>query len=564
MKFDEFLENYWDLFVSHISRYHPLERELITEFEYELDWIELSRNERILWDFDFIYKYQNKFKWVDLVENDGIVWTEELIDEFEQRIDWQRMGYNNSVPLSKNFILKYKKNLRISKHNKHLTDDLLTYYDRHLYSKYIYHAKKVFDVDALKEVTSCIQHWVEQYSYSTKEGFYKLYLLPKIKNIDLYNLFKENFRYGQRYYSITPLQSDKFGLTPEFRPEEFLKESTDGKVALKEFQRVIYKSGSQEGPSRMYQIMRLSSMPYIPVILIHENIKTILESFSISKHNFIRIELVPKHFKISQNFYILYLEFDYALKQLDYKNTQFEIGERNPDTLMSYNYYKDYFNPIEGYEKLKSIKEIRPKKIYIKGNYDIFSLGKEIVVNEYVKNTLEKELPNIWEFKSLQKNQIHIDQSEYDQKEITYNSLSFALKPFIFQKKKEHQFFLDKMERLSQTKIEVNESLLIKDEFYQISKKLSVIFSKTLKKRILVPLRLVDYDIRDINGFESNDFYFEEHPEAYKSIQIGDNGCGDSIGLMLKKNSDFELQNKLFEFLHEAGEIREYGTENYI
>jgi hypothetical protein len=543
--------------------YHPLDREFINEFKYEIDWYRLSANDKIIWDFDFINEHQNKLQWRSLSANNGVIWNEELIDTFKNRVDWLRLGENNSVPITKDFILKYKKRLKISKYNKYLTEELLSYYDGVLWSPFN-DLRRQFEVEDLKDVTAIIQGWRKLFSTVPKKGFYELYILPNVQNLDLFKLFTEKFRYGQRYYSLRPLQLDKYGLTPEFRPEEFIKENIKGKPTTKEFQKITYKSGSQEGPSRMYQIMRLQSMPYIPVILIHENIKTLLDSFSISKHEFIKIEIDPKHFKISQKFYLLYIEFDYALKQLDFDKTEFEIGERDFDTLRSHNYYKGYQKPIKSYEELKSKKEIRPKNIYVKHSYDIFSLGREIVVNEYVKNTLEKVLPNIWDFKSLQKNRIQIDQSKYDQKARTYNSHNFSLKPFTYQKKKDYQFYLDKMDRLSRSKIDIDENIISKDEFYEISKKLRITFPNILKKRILNPIQLEDYDIRDINGFETNDFYFQEHPQAYKSILIGDNGCGDSVGLMLKKNSDFELQNKLFEFLHEAGEIREYGTENYI
>jgi hypothetical protein len=40
-------------------------------------------------------------------------------------------------------------------------------------------------------------------------------------------------------------------------------------------------------------------------------------------------------------------------------------------------------------------------------------------------------------------------------------------------------------------------------------------------------------------------------------VVIAENGIGDSINLILKKESDYHLQDRLFEFLHETGEYEE-------
>jgi len=55
--------------------------------------------------------------------------------------------------------------------------------------------------------------------------------------------------------------------------------------------------------------------------------------------------------------------------------------------------------------------------------------------------------------------------------------------------------------------------------------------------------------------------YELEHPESWGAVAIAENGVGDCIGLLLRKNSDHELGATLYEFMHETGRIRKLAKK---
>ena len=87
---------------------------------------------------------------------------------------------------------------------------------------------------------------------------------------------------------------------------------------------------------------------------------------------------------------------------------------------------------------------------------------------------------------------------------------------------------------------------------------MNVLLPETFKNNYLNErLKIQGYTLLPISKFYAQCEYADRYPETYKSVAIAENGVGDSINLILEKDSDYKLRNVLFEFLHETGEYEE-------
>jgi hypothetical protein len=65
-----------------------------------------------------------------------------------------------------------------------------------------------------------------------------------------------------------------------------------------------------------------------------------------------------------------------------------------------------------------------------------------------------------------------------------------------------------------------------------------------------------EYDLHDIQDLErmSANWYLY-HPILVKGIIIASNGLGDHLALLLKPDSTYELDSKIYKLEHEIGEV---------
>jgi hypothetical protein len=186
-----------------------------------------------------------------------------------------------------------------------------------------------------------------------------------------------------------------------------------------------------------------------------------------------------------------------------------------------------------------------------------FSVHGKIIVNQYLKDALEKNFPNQISFKSAQLLNIHIDQSKYDyKKNLSINTkLSSRL---TYKESEEDKFYFAKVERLEKSDTAFDVSQTQNDKFSKKEVELNVLFPQVFKNNYLnKKLKIRGYTLLPISKFYSQSEYADRYPETYKSVVIAENGVGDSINLILEKDSDHKLQNRLFEFFHETGEYEE-------
>lgn len=186
-----------------------------------------------------------------------------------------------------------------------------------------------------------------------------------------------------------------------------------------------------------------------------------------------------------------------------------------------------------------------------------YSVHGKIIVNQFLKDALEKNFPNHIHFKSAQLLNIKIDQSKYeDKKNLVINTkLSSRL---TYKESEEDKFYFAKVDRLEKFNTQFDVSVSQNDKFSKKEIELNVLFPETFKNNYLNKrLKIQGYTLLPISKFYSQCEYADRYPETYKFVAIAENGVGDSVNLILERDSDYKLQNRLFEFLHETGEYEE-------
>ncbi|NII28019.1 hypothetical protein HB364_23240 [Pseudoflavitalea sp. X16] len=520
MTAETILQSYWDIFLSHLCEFYPLDKAFIAQYEYELDWGAISKNKVIDWDIEFLTKYENRFVWHELAWNDKILWTEDKINR-----------------------------LKLLPANNHDTQVI-----------------KNLPASDFEEVLNKFR-----FNHNQQEVYNKIFL-PIINEQGVEKIFKDLFDYGQQYYFLEPIQHDIYGLTPEFKvqgddPFQLYREGI-GIFELNEAL-VLINGSLQEGPDRLYEVPRFSSFSYYTILLVSEHVRSILDQFRLPKHYYHEVRLNPQKITTSTKYYILQLETDTLSKDLDYSNRQF------------YYSYKDFENRghgkvtevIKGYDDLIRVKDvleekyspdengvrIQPDSYSMITDFDMYSysIHGNIIVNQYLKDALEKNLPGQMAFGSAQWLRIRVDQSRYASKASLQINMKLSSR-LHYKESEDDKFYYAKAVRLDQEDPELDAAVLEDDKFKEKEIELRVIFPKLFKNNYLnKSLRIKGYKLLPVSKFYIQHEYADRHPETYKSVVVAENGIGDSIHLILERDSDFVLQNRLFEFFHETGEYEE-------
>jgi len=568
MQTDKILKYYWDIFLSHTCEFYHLDKDFIAKYEYELDWTSISKNKLISWDLDFLEKYEDRFIWHELAWNEAIYWDEEKIDRFKKRLDWYYLGRNRNLPITDNFIVKYSKKLFVIEDNPRLTKNLIDKYAIKVLPK------STFDTQEIKEFNdSDFDKYFNRSSfYHNQKVIYEKVFIPIIIDSSLEQIFINKFDYSQLYYFFEPIQHDIHGLTPEFEingPNPF-SDFRDGRQPFDITQKLTLKNGSlQEGPDRLYEVPRFSSFSYYTTLLISENVKKVLEQFKLPHHLYHEVNLIPKKLKTDTRFYILQVDFDTLNKDLVYENNSFHYSFKDFDSRghgfveEQIGNHTDLMNATEKLGKIHSPigygVTIKPSKYLVRNDYDLysFSVHGKIIVNQYLKDALEKNFPEQICFKSAQLLNISIDQIKYENKKNLSVNTKLSSK-LTYKESEEDKFYFAKVERLDKLDTAFDVSETQGDKFSKKEVELNILFPQLFKNNYLNKrLKIEGYKLLPISKFYIQNKYADRYPETYKSVVIAENGVGDSINLILEKDSDYRLQNILFEFFHETGEYEE-------
>jgi hypothetical protein len=562
------LKHYWDLFLAHTCEFYPLDKTFVEKYEYEFDWRSISKNKLIEWDTDFLTKYEDWFVWHELAWNDSIIWNIERIEKFKKRLDWYYLGRNRNLPITEEFITKYAKKLFVVEDNPLLSDALIEKYNIKTLPA------NTFDTQSIKTYTE--NEFDEVFNKTTfhhnQKVIYEAVFLPIIMKTGIEKIFEQQFDYAQRYYYLEPIDHDASGLTPEFllfgdNPfKEFRKERALFEIndSMK-----LVNGPLQEGPDRLYEVPRFTSSSYYSTLLVSENVKAVLEQFKLPEHIFHPVTLIPKKITTSTKYYILHLEYDTLTKDLDHGSQHFFYQFNSfrlrgfgtvRDSITDYQEYEHVKNElIERYDRTGARLGLYPDTYLLFTDYDMYSYStqRKFIVNQYVKDALEKNFPKQMSFRSAQLLHIAIDQDKYDHKRHLKVNIKQTSKLF-WQQSADDKFYYQKMERLELNDPPMDFQKLEQDKFTKKQMELNVVLPVIFKNNyVRKSIKINGYKLLPINRFYMENEYADRYPETYKAIIIAENGVGDSIGLLLEPESDYQLQNRLFEFFHETGEYGE-------
>ncbi|MEO1258697.1 MAG: hypothetical protein AAFZ15_07860 [Bacteroidota bacterium] len=406
---------------------------------------------------------------------------------------------------------------------------------------------------------------------NTFENLYSEYILPNLGAENLQKIFKTKFDYAQRYFKLKPIENDIHGLTPEFEinGKNIFGEFREGRGLFEINNQLKLINGSlQEGPPRLYELPRFSDMSFYPVLLMSQNLKSIIEQFKIADHKFIPVKLSPKKIKTDLQFYILQIKYDSLLKQADFNELQFEALTKN-DWFGEYESKQLKKGAISNYSSIKLFQEnlksqgfqyskMLPLKYEVDTDDDLFTIEHDIIVNEFVKNAIENKLPNQVLFESAQAWNIKVPQEKYEKKKQSTIFNDANIISSNIETTEEFTFYSNKLSRLEKEDKPFS-AQIVNDEFQQKQIELNVILPESFKSRYRKNLiSSEEFEFLTINEFYTQNEYSDRIPETYKSVIVAENGSGDALGLILLKNDDHRLREDLFEFNHETGEVEKY------
>jgi hypothetical protein len=572
MELRKFIDSYWHIFIAHICEFHRLEGGFIETYQDDLNWMALSQNKVVSWDAAFIKKYESRWFWPSLAMNSSIEWNDDLISTFTKRLDTYYLVRNINLPLTEEFILKHLKKSHFVADNIHLTPELKNKYkDRLLPIQQP--ADLSNGLSSLKDQD--LDDLFENWKYHEQQiVLYKEHILPKIKGLSLETAFANKFDYSQKYYYLSAITLDIHGLTPSYKGDStnpFESYNNDQKI-LELPENVLLKfvpDSGREGPDRIFHILRSNTLDRYAALIVSENIISLLRNFKLPRHRYFKAQVELKKLSTTATYYVLQFDENSIYDDLKFGETSFVSTRRH---FTERGGPKPVDTPISSYEEMCEVRkkinstikgissfyEVTPSKFPLNSSYDLYTLKNKIIVNEYVKQAVELVFPNQVHFSSAQLLNIKMDQNIYNSKKEMppdFLSLSNSVSKDLsttdnrYKKKKERLEINDKT---------LDEHRIEEDDFKLIQIRLNVIFPIELKRIYREGMEMGQYKMLLPDNFYIENQFADSYPETYKALIIAENGFGDSIGLLLKKESDFQLDSTLYEFLHETGDIKKY------
>lgn len=571
MDFKNFVDSYWELFLSHLCKFQPLEHSFIERFHEEIDWNSLSANTAVSWDKDLIAKWEGRWLWHELAMNPAIIWNDNMIKNFKKRLDTYYLVRNVNLPLTDEFIQKHLKSLHFVENNNYLTPELRArYHDRLLpVPRPVTEPEKLTELD-LNRLPEILDSW----KFSEPQGvLYREYIRPNLMSVEA--VFETKFHSAQRWYYLSAIHNDIHGLTPSYKGDsDNIFESYDNDRNIIDYSasttlKFISDSGS-EGPDRMFEILRSNTVERYAALLVSENVKALLSNFTLPKHKYYKAEVKAKKVKPNADYFVLQFDLDTIYNDLDFKETDFKFRKKSfasrtgwrsvSQQIASHKELAEQYKALRSNtDGISTFVEILPARFALKSNYDLYTLGNRIIVNEFIKEALDENFPNQINLRSAQLLNITAESNEYETKRS--RTTTFSKKVEVFSVPQIEQHYIGKRDRLEQASLKIDPSLIQDDEFAAIQNQLDVIIPDKMKRFLKANSTIGEYSLLTIDQFYQLSEYSSTNPESVKAVAIGENGVGDAIGLMLEKDDDFRLQNVLYEFLHETGEVKKYHTQ---
>lgn len=99
---EAFFRRHPEFFRLVVSRYYPLNEDIIERFKDQLDWANLSANKALIWSEILLEKYQDNWDWESLSGNESLPWNRYLLENYQDYWDWQKLS--QILPWDENLI----------------------------------------------------------------------------------------------------------------------------------------------------------------------------------------------------------------------------------------------------------------------------------------------------------------------------------------------------------------------------------------------------------------------------------------------------------------------------
>ena len=107
-KYIDFFIKHSAFFVDIISRYYPLNGNILEQYKVNWNWDYISQNSDINWDQQFLNQYSNEFNWYYLIANKNLPCSSDFFEKHFDKLDWWRLSGNKDLLLTNELIEKYK------------------------------------------------------------------------------------------------------------------------------------------------------------------------------------------------------------------------------------------------------------------------------------------------------------------------------------------------------------------------------------------------------------------------------------------------------------------------
>lgn len=557
--FEELVEYDWAIFIAHVCKYYKVPRSIIDEYKEELRWHEMSMNLNLDWSQELISSYKEYWYWPHLGNNDAIEWDPSHLKTYRGYLDVLYLGRCRQFYVDDAFFSgRLTKNFRLVWDNKYFTKEL-----QEKYPDRVFQWTKP-EEELLTEEEAC-EKVLKKYS-SIHKQFYKFKIEPFLDDQKLKEIMEAKFSIEQKYYRVS-IKEDliiNYGFNNDDNEFAWTEESYFTQDPNKVHKvRGNHVTGKKMIPEYI-EIDRVKN-----IYLLSEHFCDLLSHFSLPPHEFYQANV--KHDRLTTDTQFKILRFEKSVKtreNVDYtranvvsrisnngKNLQYVLINDEVNTVKDY-YAVEYRAP-EGYNR----KDTKIVNHPLLTGYDMYAHGIELVVNEFVREAMERIFPGHFRFLSYGHYEISIDQDLYEAKKAKYNDVdweSFGIGNTKFEIDKQFIAWRKKAKRLKKEPAIIPESEFSKDNYKVIEQKLNVIIPQTVKQAIIALADDEEYELLTLDAFFIENEYANDQPQSVNAMIVAENGVGDSLGFILEEDCDYTLSPIVNEFLHEEGGVEIY------
>ena len=595
--FEDLTRHNFRLVLCHACRFAPMSADGIDELADDCDWTTLSANERLPWTPDFVLRHVDRWVPHELLRNPGIVWTEDLVTRYGRRVDWFYLSQNPNLPVNAELLKRNAKRLNwesLARFNRQLTPELRKQFERQLQVgprpergtstlADVLEENAASPLDPARSLTSltpdeAVEHhaainwynlthridftpeWLEKaaafFEFAEPvESFYRRFIEPHLMP-DFETFLRDVRRRRALYYFVAGARRDDWGLVPAL---DFASGALAGPDPVRG-----ELSPYKEGPLRFYDVHRVDQVHAPHCLLIERRLKPLFLAHDLGQHVF--RELSVSSGKKLPDWVLLEVKND-VLDHIAWSGaTFFRYVGRGVQGLhwRAHQELGAVSGTVEWQRRRAELghgdfdrRSLLPSPLVTNGAPDLLCLEGELSMSARLLHALRSATNAPLEVETTLGFHL-IGPSRQPAVEADVPRVEALSDP----RNAEYLFFEHKKQRLDSAQRALPDGYRPpRNALGDAERRLSVVFPSGFqafhrehrRKRLDGFSILNACDFHEVRGYETT------YPETYGAVAIGSDGCGDCLGLLLKRDSDHELGKQLYRFNHESGTLEPFG-----